>query len=103
MNLPPDQALLGRLAVHYKLVSPEQLNAAMRHAGQQGTTKLTDVLRDLGFLTPKQLDWLLSAQQQYLAKQRAAQGNAAESPAQTSALPPPAPPPPEASPPRPAV
>jgi twitching motility protein PilT len=88
MNLPPDQALLGRLAVHYKLVSAEQLNAAMRHAGQQGTVKLTDVLRDLGFLTPKQLEWLLSAQQQYLAKQRAAQGGAAtESPAQASVVP----------------
>jgi twitching motility protein PilT len=99
MNLPPDQALLGRLAVHYKLLTPDQLNAAMRHAGHQGTNKLADVLRDLGFLTPKQLDWLSSAQQQYLAKQRAAQGSpAAESPPQTSAPPRPAPTAPEVSP-----
>jgi len=98
MNLPPDQALLGRLAVHYKLISPDQLNAAMRHAGQQGTIKLADVLRHLGFLTPKQLEWLFSAQQQYLAKQRAAQGSAAIELTPTSALPRPAPTAPEVSP-----
>src|SRR5258708_2091228 len=91
MNLPPDQALLGRLAVHYKLISPEQLNAAMRHAGQQGTGKLADVLRHLGFLTPKQLEWLSSAQQQYLAKQRAAQSSAAIELTPTPAPPRPAP------------
>src|SRR5216684_6063087 len=98
MNLPPDQALLGRLAVHYKLISPDQLNAAMRHAGQQGTIKLADVLRHLGFLTPKQLEWLFSAQQQYLAKQRAAQSSAAIELTPTSALPRPAPTAPEVSP-----
>src|SRR5229473_1729977 len=98
MNLPPDQALLGRLAVHYKLISPDQLNAAMRHAGQQGTIKLADVLRHLGFLTPKQLEWLFSAQQQYLAKQRAAQSSAAIELTPTSALPRPAPTGPEVSP-----
>ena len=98
MNLPPDQALLGRLAVHYKLISPDQLNAAMRHAGQQGTSKLADVLRHLGFLTPKQLEWLFSAQQQYLAKQRAAQSSAAIELTPTSALPRPAPTGPEVSP-----
>src|SRR5215471_7183878 len=83
MNLPPDQALLGRLAVHFKLLSQDQLNTAIRSAGQAGGHKpLPDVLRELGLLTPKQIEWLFSAQQQYLAKQRSAgQGTAAESPA----------------------
>jgi len=82
MNLPPDQALLGRLAVHFKLLSQDQLNTAIRTAGQAGAHRpLPDVLRELGLLTPKQIEWLFSAQQQYLAKQRAAgQGAAAELP-----------------------
>src|SRR5260370_37464307 len=98
MNLPPDQALLGRLAVHYKLISPDQLNAAIRHAGRQGPINVADVLPHLGFLPPKQLEWLFSAQQQYLAKQRAAQGSAAIELTPTSALPRPAPTAPEVSP-----
>jgi len=83
MNLPPDQALLGRLAVHFKLLTQDQLNTAIRSAGQAGGLKpLPDVLRELGLLTPKQIEWLFSAQQQYLTKQRTAgQSAAAESPA----------------------
>ncbi|HXN42584.1 MAG TPA: hypothetical protein VN918_12390, partial [Myxococcaceae bacterium] len=73
MALTPDQALLGRLAVHFKLVSAEQLSDAVRAFAEQENGKpFGEVMRDRGLLTGKQLDWLLAAQQQVLAKHKPA-------------------------------
>jgi twitching motility protein PilT len=63
--------LLGRIAIHYKLVSPDQLAGAIREQGRLGNRKrLGELLLELGFVSREQLDWLLQAQDQLLAKQR---------------------------------
>jgi len=104
MALTPDQALLGRLAVHFKLVSAEQLNDAVRAFSEQENGKpFGEVMRDRGLLTGKQLEWLLAAQQQVLAKHKSAapapsgidaifaRGPGASAPVAAPASPPPSP------------
>jgi twitching motility protein PilT len=66
------QPLLGRIALAMKLISPEQLVEATKLHGRDGGQKrLGDCFVELGFITPAQLEKLLAAQQQVLAKQRA--------------------------------
>jgi twitching motility protein PilT len=65
-----NDALLGRIALHTKLISPEQLNEATASQGRSGG-RLGEVLVELGFVTPAQLEKLLAAQKQVLAKQAA--------------------------------
>jgi twitching motility protein PilT len=63
--------LLGRLAVHNKLITLEQLSEALRAAGRPGENRrLGDLLVDLGFLNVTQLQKLLAAQQRALEKHR---------------------------------
>jgi twitching motility protein PilT len=63
--------LLGRLAVHNKLITLEQLSEALRAAGRPGENRrLGDLLVDLGFLNATQLQKLLAAQQRALEKHR---------------------------------
>jgi twitching motility protein PilT len=65
--------LLGRLAVHYKLVTPDQLAEATRKQARDGHVQnLGDVLVELGLLQPAQLGKLLEVQRQLLAQQAAA-------------------------------
>ncbi len=64
---PPD--LLGRLAVHYKLINMEQLAAATQQQGRTPSKKLGAILVELGFINPTQLAQLVEAQRQYLAQQ----------------------------------
>ena len=86
MAFGPDDLLLGRIALHYKLVSQEQLNqAATRH--EQGAGGLGEILVSLGVLTPGQLDKLLAVQRDYVAKQQ----QAAAAPAPPAPAPPAAP------------
>jgi twitching motility protein PilT len=74
--------LLGRIAVHLKLISVDQLAEATRLQGQAGTEKrLGEILVERGMLTPAQLEQVLRARQQLLAKQRAMQAVAETSPA----------------------
>jgi twitching motility protein PilT len=76
-----DQSLIGRLAIHYKLITTDQLAAATREQNRQGGGKLLgDLLVEQGLLRPGQLAQLLKVQAQVLAKQRAA-GGAKTSPA----------------------
>lgn len=64
--------LLGRLAVHYKLVTLEQLDAVMAELGRTADgKKLGEALVAKGLLRPGQLDQLLNVQRQVLEKQRA--------------------------------
>ncbi|GMU60155.1 MAG: hypothetical protein AMXMBFR34_19180 [Myxococcaceae bacterium] len=64
----PEDALLGKIAVHYKLVTNEQLlQASQRQAA--GGTPIGDVMLELRFISAEQLKWLKQAQQQYLTKQ----------------------------------
>ena len=70
-----DQSLIGRLAVHYRLITTDQLAAATREQNRQGGGKLLgDLLVEQGLLRPGQLAQLLKVQAQVLAKQRAAGG-----------------------------
>jgi twitching motility protein PilT len=65
--------LLGRLAVHYKLVTVDQLADATRKQAREGNVRtLGEVLIELGLLEPPQLARLLEVQKQLLAQQQAA-------------------------------
>jgi twitching motility protein PilT len=70
--------LIGRLAVHYKLVSQEQLSQALADQGDH--TKLGEHLVAQGLIQPKQLEKLLKIQQDMLVKHRAAKAAEAASP-----------------------
>ena len=80
-----NDALLGRIAVHTKLISQAQLNQATETQGRSGSRqRLGEILVEKGFIDPAQLQKLLVAQKQVLARQatqRVAQTVAAVSPA----------------------
>jgi twitching motility protein PilT len=74
--------LLGRIAVHLKLISVDQLAEATRLQGQAGSEKrLGEILVERGMLTQAQLEQVLRARQQLLAKQRASRAVAETLPA----------------------
>jgi twitching motility protein PilT len=79
-----NDALLGRIAVHTKLISTDQLNQATETQGRSGgRQRLGEILVEKGFINPAQLQKLLVAQKQVLARQatqRVAQTVAAVSP-----------------------
>jgi twitching motility protein PilT len=97
MTSGQDDLLFGRIALHYKLVTREQLlEAAQWQAREDSPRKLGEILVEKGHLTPAQLEQLLTVQREYLAGQPARSSGSAPS----SELPPdPGP----ASPPRPAL
>ncbi len=69
---PPKSPLLGRLAVHNKLVTVDQLEEALREQGQRGGTQnLGDILVEKGYLSPRQLAALVRAQGELVARDRA--------------------------------
>jgi len=76
---PPD--LLGRLAVHYKLINMQQLASAVQEQSRTPSKRLGAILVELGFINETQLGQLVEAQRQYLAQQ-AEQGPKAPKPAQ---------------------
>jgi len=67
MGLDSNEQLLGRIAVHTKAITPEQLNQATLAQGRTGG-RLGEILVEKGFVTPAQLQKLLAAQKQVLAK-----------------------------------
>ncbi|MGD8862281.1 MAG: PilT/PilU family type 4a pilus ATPase [Myxococcales bacterium] len=77
---PPD--LIGRLAVHYQLISMQQLAAATQEQGRNPQARLGELLVQLGFINQTQLAQLLEAQRQYLAQQGDGAGGAPPPPAQ---------------------
>src|SRR5262249_61820475 len=80
MGLDSNDLLLGRIAVHAKLISSEQLNEATLAQGRSGgRMRLGEILVDKGFVTPAQLEKLVAAQPQGAAQhapQQAPQGPA---------------------------
>jgi len=73
MSLAEDDVLFGRIALHYKLVTPDQLNEAAARQVQEGAARrLSDLLVDSGVLSAVQLQKLLAVQQEYIAKREAA-------------------------------
>jgi twitching motility protein PilT len=80
MNIGQDDLLFGRIALHYKLLTREQLlEATQQQAREGGYRKLGAILVETGALTAQQLDQLLTVQRDYVAKQ-AQQAQAAPSP-----------------------
>jgi twitching motility protein PilT len=74
MSLGQDEVLFGRIALHYKLVSQDQLTEATSLWNQEGGLRgLGEILLDRGVLNVRQLEQLRSVQRDYLAKQRAQQ------------------------------
>jgi twitching motility protein PilT len=72
---PPKSPLLGRLAVHNRLLTLDQLEEALREHGQgDGARNLGEVLVAKGYLTPKQLAALVRAQAELVARDRARRG-----------------------------
>ena len=72
------QPLLGRIAVHLKLLTEEQLAAATRRQAELGDGRnLGTLLCELGFLTQLQLAQVIKTRDQLIAKQRAMQAVAA--------------------------
>jgi twitching motility protein PilT len=67
-------SLLGRIAVSAKLITQEQLLEALRQQDHLGPTKrLGDILLELGYISPAQLDWLVRAQATLQERQRQAE------------------------------
>ena len=67
-----DDLLFGRIALHYKLVTREQLLAASEfQASRGGQPSLGEILVDKGYLNPRQVAQVLSVQREYVAKQQA--------------------------------
>lgn len=96
--MPLDQSdrLLGHIALHYKLVTREQLTQAVGvHGSSIEPKRLGEVMVELGLISPTQLQQLLAVQRKMAEEERArqqAQQAAASSPSaqQTVASPPPA-------------
>ena len=93
--------LMGRLAVHLKMITMDKLAQATREQARRddGTT-LGDILVESGMIDPRQLAKLVSAQKDLIAKRRARAGALREQPQRD--LPPQAPQPPAPSQPVPA-
>jgi twitching motility protein PilT len=73
--------LLGRLAVHLKMITMEQLAEALRAQGKAGEERnLGAVLRELGFINQAQTEKLLAAQKQVLAQQQKGAAQGAQAP-----------------------
>jgi twitching motility protein PilT len=88
MTSGSDDLLFGRIALHYKLVTREQLVEAAEWQAREGSQiRLGEILVDKGYLTRHHLEQLLAVQHDYLAKQQAQGAVAAEAP--VTAEPPP--------------
>jgi twitching motility protein PilT len=86
MAIGQDDLLFGRIALHYKLITREQLmEATAFQAREGGSRRLGEILVEKGWLNPRQLEQLLAVQKDYVAKQQA---QAAPAPAQSPAAPP---------------
>ncbi len=73
--------LLGRLAVHNRMISMDQLAETTAEQGRRNDgSSLGDILVEKGFITSAQLSKLLNAQRQMIARQRASQAVKAEAP-----------------------
>lgn len=62
--------LLGRLAVHYKMLSLEQLAIVTEAQAKTPDQRIGDIMVGLGFINQPQLTQLLEAQRQHRAKKR---------------------------------
>ncbi|HYH47770.1 MAG TPA: PilT/PilU family type 4a pilus ATPase, partial [Thermoanaerobaculia bacterium] len=72
MSMRQEDLLFGRLALHYKLTTQEQLAEATRLQAQEGGDRgLGEILVASGVLTQRRFEQLLGAQREVLAKRQA--------------------------------
>ena len=84
-------SLLGRLAVHFKMIRMEQLATATAAQGRDPSKNIGEIMTEMGLIDQSQLQKLVAAQQQIRARQKAEQAVAqADAPAQTTPTAPPA-------------
>jgi twitching motility protein PilT len=82
-----ETGLLGRLAVHYKLLTPEQLAEATLAQSRETTRRpLGEIWIDAGWMNRAQLERLLAIQREVQAKQAAAATPAPAAPAAAEIL-----------------
>jgi twitching motility protein PilT len=68
-----EDLLFGRIALHYKLVTREQLLEAAQVQTRDGDTRrLGEILLAQGLMTPRQIEQVLAVQRDYAAKQAGA-------------------------------
>jgi twitching motility protein PilT len=73
MSTSQDDHLIGRLALHYKLITQDQLaEATLQQSREGGRRKLGEILVESGVLPQRRFDQLLAAQKEFLAKRQAA-------------------------------
>jgi len=82
---PKPEHLLGRIAVHLKLITMDQLAEAARLQGSGGGAPIGQLLLQKGWITAEQLQKLILYQKDYVARRQAAP--AAESPKPAAAAP----------------
>jgi twitching motility protein PilT len=85
-----DDVLFGRIALHYKLITREQMvEASQFQAREGGERRLGEILVAQGHLTPRQVEQVLAVQRDYVAKQQAQAAPAppAAAPLQPQAMP----------------
>ena len=69
MTTVEDASLFGRIALHFKLISREQLQeVTAQQAREGGQRRLGELLVERGWITEQQLAALLAAQRDYLAR-----------------------------------
>jgi len=89
--------LLGRLAVHYKMITMEQLQHAVSEQGRMPQHRLGDIMIALQMIDATQLTQLLEAQRQYTATRQTKARGGSLAPRAPQAPPPAAPPQPPAA------
>ncbi len=90
MTVSKEDHLFGRLALHYKLVTREQINEALRQQGREGgDRKVGEILIERGWLTRERFEQLLAVQRQYHERLRGSgeAGAPAAAPEQDDAAP----------------
>jgi twitching motility protein PilT len=83
-----EDLLFGRIALHYKLVTREQvLEATQIQTHEGGRRRLGEILAERGILTPRQVEQILAVQRDYVAKQQGQAEAPAAAPAPAAAAP----------------
>jgi twitching motility protein PilT len=72
MAEPDPEHLLGRIAVHLKMITMDQLAEATRLQGDDAAAPIGQVLIDKGWITHDQLRKLVQCQKDYVARRQAA-------------------------------
>ena len=99
MPLDREDNLFGRLALHYKVLTRDQLSEALRQQSREGGVRMIgEILIERGWLTREKFEQLLVVQKRYQEQMAAREGTAEAPPAPAPPEPAPRTPPAEAAP-----